>query len=169
MEEKDGFVDKIKGLFKGMVNKGEESYEGDEEYFYDDYGHGDEYDGYEESYEYEEYEEEKPESQLKIRKHKRSSRERIQIIKPEDISSAQDIVDLLKVDSSVVINLDNLDKDTSRGILDYVQGATYALEGQVQKVNNSIFLAVPYNYEIVNRSQTGNFDTGKRTSWTGHM
>ena len=48
----------------------------------------------------------------------------------------------------VEVNLEKLDSDTARKIFDFLGGATYALNGNVQKVANNIFIFAPENVAI---------------------
>ena len=57
-------------------------------------------------------------------------------------------MDSLKAKKPVIINLENLETDTARKIFDFLSGATYALNGNVQKVANNIFVFAPENVVI---------------------
>ena len=72
------------------------------------------------------------------------------ISQPTTFDQAEDICDLLKEKQSVIVNLEYVNKDVARRIIDVVSGAVHALDGHIQKVSNSIFLIAPYNYEITN-------------------
>lgn len=69
-------------------------------------------------------------------------------IKPESMDDAQKITDTLLEGKTVVLNLENIDIDVARRILDFAMGSTYALNGVMQKISNSIFIIVPYGVEI---------------------
>ena len=75
---------------------------------------------------------------------------RMVISQPTTFDQAEDICDLLKDKQSVIVNLEYVNKDVARRIIDVVSGAVHALDGHIQKVSNSIFLIAPYNYEITN-------------------
>ena len=75
---------------------------------------------------------------------------RMVISQPTTFDQAEDICDLLKDKQSVIVNLEYVNKDIARRIIDVVSGAVHALDGHIQKVSNSIFLIAPYNYEITN-------------------
>ena len=62
--------------------------------------------------------------------------------------SSQEICNYLKEKKSVIMNLEYVNKDVGRRIVDFLSGAIYALDGHMQKVSNSIFLVAPTNYEI---------------------
>lgn len=70
------------------------------------------------------------------------------ITQPTTFEQAEEICDLLKEKKSVIINLEYVNKDVARRIIDVVSGAVHALEGHMQKISNSIFLIAPYNYDI---------------------
>ena len=72
------------------------------------------------------------------------------ISQPTTFDQAEDICDLLKDKQSVIVNLEYVNKDIARRIIDVVSGAVHALDVHIQKVSNSIFLIAPYNYEIPN-------------------
>ena len=48
----------------------------------------------------------------------------------------------------VIINLEKLETEVARKIFDFLSGATYALNGNVQKVANNIFIFAPENVDI---------------------
>lgn len=58
------------------------------------------------------------------------------------------IVDDLKAQKAVVLNFEQLDIDVKREIFDFVNGALYAIEGKIQKVNKDIFILAPSTVEI---------------------
>ena len=47
------------------------------------------------------------------------------------------------------MNLESVDRDVQRRIVDFLSGAVYALDGNIQKVSNGIFLIAPYNVGIM--------------------
>ena len=71
------------------------------------------------------------------------------VIQPETFEEARDIAIHLKSKKPVVMNLESVDRDVQRGIVDFLSGAVYALDGNIQKVSNGIFLIAPYNVGIM--------------------
>jgi cell division inhibitor SepF len=47
------------------------------------------------------------------------------------------------------MNLESVDREVARRIVDFLSGAVYALDGNIQKVSNGIFLIAPYNVGIM--------------------
>ena len=73
---------------------------------------------------------------------------RMQIFKSAEYDDSREIINLLKRNESVVLNLEFVSKEDGRRIVDTVSGGITALDGQIVKVTNSIFIAVPKNYQI---------------------
>ena len=87
------------------------------------------------------------------------------ISQPTTYEQAEDICDLLKDKQSVIVNLEYVNKDVARRIIDVVSGAVHALDGNLQKVSNSIFLVAPYNYDITNEMAREEIKNKLSVSW----
>lgn len=70
------------------------------------------------------------------------------VIEPQGFEECSRLVDSLKSRKPVIVNLEKLDADMARKIFDFLGGATYALNGNVQKVANNIFIFAPENVAI---------------------
>lgn len=70
------------------------------------------------------------------------------VVEPQGLEECPKLVDNLKAKKPVVINLESLETDVARKIFDFLSGATYALNGNVQKIANNIFLFAPANVDI---------------------
>lgn len=76
---------------------------------------------------------------------------RMKIIKPTNYDpDVNEIISELKAKNGIVMNLEYVNKDIARRIIDTVSGAVTALDGRIEKVSNSIFVVAPYNYDIIN-------------------
>ena len=71
------------------------------------------------------------------------------VMQPETFEEARDIAIHLKSKKPVVMNLEAVDRDVQRRIVDFLSGAVFALDGNIQKVSNGIFLIAPYNVGIM--------------------
>ena len=87
------------------------------------------------------------------------------ISQPTTFDQAEDICDLLKEKQSVIVNLEYVNKDVARRIVDFISGGVYALDGYIQKVSNSIFLVAPSNYEITNEMAREEMKSKLSVSW----
>ncbi len=70
------------------------------------------------------------------------------IIEPKNFDECPKLVDNLKSRKPVIINLEKVESDVARKIFDFLSGATYALNGNVQKIANNIFVFAPENVDI---------------------
>ncbi len=73
---------------------------------------------------------------------------RMVISQPTNFEQAEEICSYLKNRKSVIVNLEYVNKDIARRIVDVMSGAVHALDGHIQKISNSIFLIAPTYYEI---------------------
>ncbi len=74
---------------------------------------------------------------------------KVVVIQLQSFEDAKDIADHLKSKKPVVINLEKLERDVSRRVVDFLSGAVYGVDGNIQKVANGIFLIAPYNVGIM--------------------
>lgn len=72
----------------------------------------------------------------------------VYVIKPQDFAEAQTAADLLKKGRTVVINLEGVELTIAQRSIDFIGGATYALNGSLQAVSNNIFIAAPDSIEV---------------------
>ena len=89
-----------------------------------------------------------PVSGVKKETTKFTSKFNMVVIEPAGFDESPKLVDSLKAKKPVIINLENLETDTARKIFDFLSGATYALNGNVQKVANNIFVFAPENVSV---------------------
>ncbi len=87
------------------------------------------------------------------------------ISQPTSFEQSEGICDLLKEKKSVIVNLEYVNKDVARRIIDVISGAVHALDGHIQKVSNSIFLIAPYNYDITNDMAREEIKNKLSVSW----
>ncbi len=89
------------------------------------------------------------------------------VVEPAGFDESPRLVDNLKAKKPVIINLENLETDTARKIFDFLSGATYALNGNVQKVANNIFVFVPENVDVAyNMEQKASVSgSGMKSPW----
>lgn len=87
------------------------------------------------------------------------------ICQPTSFEQSESICTLLKEKKSIIVNLEYVNKDIARRIVDVVSGAVHALDGNLQKVSNSIFLVAPYNYDITNEMAREEIKNKLSVSW----
>jgi len=69
------------------------------------------------------------------------------IREPKDYSDAQNIADCLKESLPVFVNLQRLDKGQGRRVIDFLAGTIYAVDGEIKRVGNDLFLCTPKTVE----------------------
>ena len=87
------------------------------------------------------------------------------ISQPTNFEQSDEICSFLKEKKSVIVNLEYVNKDVARRIVDFISGGVYALDAHIQKVSNSIFLIAPINYEITNEMAREEIKNKLNVSW----
>ena len=72
----------------------------------------------------------------------------VYVIKPHEMSESQTVVDFLNKGKTIVINMEGLELDLAQRIIDFIGGATYAIDGTLQAISGNIFIAAPGNIEV---------------------
>jgi cell division inhibitor SepF len=67
----------------------------------------------------------------------------IVVLEPRTFDDARGGAEHLKARRPVIINLKDTDRDLAKRIVDFTCGVTYAVDGQMQRVGEEIFLFAP--------------------------
>ena len=139
-----GIVDKFKRMWDAP----------DDEYEYDEYGYSDEGDN-------EDYEEPAPRERERDRQSYSSSprnkvvninataKLQVGIFKPERFGEeTRSIADELMKTHTVVLNLEDTNKDMARRILDFLSGVAYANNGKIKRVATNTYIIIPSNVDL---------------------
>lgn len=70
------------------------------------------------------------------------------VIKPNSVDDAREITETLLSGRTVILNLEGMDLEVAQRIIDFTSGATFAINGNLQKISNYIFLVTPTNVDI---------------------
>jgi cell division inhibitor SepF len=70
------------------------------------------------------------------------------VVVPVGFNDAQEIGDKLKDNQPVIVNLQGIDRDLSRRLIDFSSGLTYGLGGAMERVAEQVFLLTPSNVEV---------------------
>ena len=70
------------------------------------------------------------------------------VIKPASVEDAREITETLLNNRTVVLNLEGLDLDVAQRIIDFTSGSCFAIDGNLQKISNYIFLVTPTDVDI---------------------
>lgn len=78
----------------------------------------------------------------------RSSGMKVVIVEPKAFEDSENIANQLRDMRPVVINFENTDPHEAARIVDFVSGATFALDGKLEKIGKDIFICVPVNVTV---------------------
>jgi len=73
---------------------------------------------------------------------------RVHVIEPKSFNDAEQIGAKFKSDTPVIVNLQNIDKELAKRLIDFISGLTYGLDGGIQRVAEMVFLLTPANVEV---------------------
>jgi cell division inhibitor SepF len=73
---------------------------------------------------------------------------RVHVIAPRSFNDAQQIADRFKAAVPVIINLQTVEPDLAKRLIDFGSGLTYALDGGMQRIADKVFLLTPKNVEV---------------------
>lgn len=117
-------------------------------------------------YEYEDKSDEEDTSEDMMEKNEKSSKKQrtaeskvvnihataqlqVVLFKPERFGEdTRAIADELIKMHTVVLNLENTNKDVSRRIIDFLSGVAYANSGQIKRIATSTYIITPYNVDL---------------------
>ncbi len=118
-------------------------------------------DDYEENEEFEEYEEQEevPATQPAAQAPRAAAPARstggissaaleMKVVKPERFDEVRQIGEHLLARRTVVLNLEDTNKETTKRIIDFLCGVVFAIDGQVKKVANATYVVTPKNVDV---------------------
>ena len=73
---------------------------------------------------------------------------RVHVVEPQSFNDAQEVGDRLKANQPVILNLQGISRELQRRLIDFSSGLAYAVGGQMQKVNDQVFLLKPSDVEV---------------------
>ncbi len=71
------------------------------------------------------------------------------LVKPERFENAAEVADHLREKRTVVLNLEQTNKDIARRLIDFLSGVAYAQDGKIKKVAVNTYLITPYNVDLM--------------------
>lgn len=73
---------------------------------------------------------------------------KVHIIEPQSFGDAQTMGNKFKDDIPVIINLQRVEQELAKRIIDFASGLTFGLDGGIQRVADRVFLITPHNVEV---------------------
>ncbi|RMC50170.1 DUF552 domain-containing protein [Lactobacillus sp. ESL0263] len=80
---------------------------------------------------------------VSIKSGNNSAKSKIVLYEPRVYSDAKDVAQNLLNNKAVIINFSRMEDASSRRIVDFITGTVYALNGEIQRIGDKIFLATP--------------------------
>jgi cell division inhibitor SepF len=74
--------------------------------------------------------------------------QKVHALAPTGFNDAKEIGDRLKGNQPVIVNLQGVDRELARRLIDFASGLTYGLGGSMEKVAEAVFLLTPSNVEV---------------------
>ena len=71
------------------------------------------------------------------------------LVKPDRFETAAEIADHLRERRTVVLNLEQTNKDIARRLVDFLSGVAYAQDGKIKKVAVNTYIITPYNVDLL--------------------
>lgn len=85
----------------------------------------------------------------KVLQFPRDTQTQIAVVTPTSLNATQVPADFLKSGRAVLVNFHGLDKKVADNARFFLSGITYAIDGQLQKVTNTIYLFTPHEVGVI--------------------
>ena len=69
-------------------------------------------------------------------------------VRPRRFDQAQEVADRFKEGQPVIVNLQDVERDLERRLIDFCSGICYGLDGKMEKVANGVYLLTPANASV---------------------
>ncbi len=79
---------------------------------------------------------------------KQEEGETVRVIRPQEFNEAQIVADFLKDGKTIVVNLEGIEISQAQRIIDFIGGASFAVDGSLKAISNNIFIVAPGNIEV---------------------
>ena len=73
---------------------------------------------------------------------------KVHLIEPSGFNDAEEIGEKFKGDIPVIVNLQDMEPETAKRLIDFAAGLTFGLDGRIQRVADKVFLLTPRNVEV---------------------
>lgn len=72
----------------------------------------------------------------------------ISIIEPRLYSEVQEVSDLILDNQTVIVNFRRMDHEQATKMIDFLMGVTYAIKGDIQRLDDEIFICTPQSVTV---------------------
>ncbi len=81
------------------------------------------------------------------------------VVKPEKLESVTQIADYLVDRKTILLNLEETNKEIARRLIDFLNGVAYAINGDLRKVATNTYVITPSNVELSGERMNTSQDT----------
>lgn len=74
--------------------------------------------------------------------------ESVKVIRAQTFNEAQIVAEFLKEGKTIVVNLEGIEISKAQRIIDFIGGASFAVDGSLKAISNNIFIVAPGNIEV---------------------
>jgi cell division inhibitor SepF len=92
---------------------------------------------------------------LKVIDHPNAATSQVVVIEPRAFEESLEIIEHLRNKKSVILNLQLLDTMQSQRVVDFLSGATHAVDGHQQRIGDGVFIFTPNNVQITSDAEKG--------------
>ena len=85
---------------------------------------------------------------LRVLSHPSASNYEVMVVEPRTFDESLEVVNNLRSRKSLILNLHLLDAEQSQRVVDFISGATHAIDGHQQRVGDGVFVFTPNNVNI---------------------
>ncbi len=72
----------------------------------------------------------------------------MKVVKPQQFDTVTQIADHLLNKRTVVLNLENTNKETARRLIDFLSGVAYSIDGSIKKIASNAYVITPSNVDV---------------------
>ena len=72
----------------------------------------------------------------------------LKVVRPESFEEVSTIADYLIEGCTVVLNMELVDKATTIRMLDFLNGVTYSIDGEIKNVSKSTYIITPHYVDV---------------------
>lgn len=83
-----------------------------------------------------------------IQFHGKEEGESVKVIRAQTFNEAQIVAEFLKEGKTIVVNLEGIEIGKAQRIIDFIGGASFAVDGSLKAISNNIFIVAPGNIEV---------------------
>ena len=76
---------------------------------------------------------------------------KIMLFEPRLYGESKEIVDELLNHHAVIVNFSQMDNKAANKVVDFLNGAVYAIDGEIKRIGEQIFLCVPRGVDVAGK------------------